>query len=185
MGDSGRVHLTRPLSAVHRAAAGLVVAGLFTSCGPAPSGAIGSGSHEEAGPAVRDLGVDPPGRAILRAWDAARAEAYAAGSAADLARLYEGDAGAADVRLLRDYLDRGLRVDQMEVQVLGLEVLSSGAGECRLRVTDRLRRAVAVGAEHRTALPRDEPSTRVVRFVRRDGGWLVADVRAVSDRAPR
>lgn len=123
--------------------------------------------------------------AILRAWDAARAEAYAAGSAADLARLYEGDAGAADVRLLRDYLDRGLRVDQMEVQVLGLEVLSSGAGECRLRVTDRLRRAVAVGAEHRTALPRDEPSTRVVRFVRRDGGWLVADVRAVSDRAPR
>ncbi len=115
--------------------------------------------------------------AALRAWDRARADAWARGAVADLAALYVGRAGASDARLLREYLERGLRVEGMRTQLLAVEVLARGEGHWRLRVTDRLARAVAVGDAGRHVLPRDEATTRVVELVRSAEGWRVAEVR--------
>ena len=129
------------------------------------------------GHAARSTSVEERAVGVLGAWDAARSSAYARGSVQDLRRLYVDGAGGSDVLLLRDYLDRGLRVEQMQVQVLALEVLRHPPGEWRLRVTDRLSRGVAVGSSTRTVLPRDEATTRMVRLVRSGATWRVAAVR--------
>lgn len=123
---------------------------------------------------------------VLRAWDRERAAAYAEGSVARLRRLYVDGAGRADARLLASYLRRGLRVEGMTVQVLGIEVLGHRPGSWSLRVTDRLSHAVAVGEGSRVVLPRDAASTREVRLVRVAGEWRVAGVRPeeVSAREP-
>lgn len=164
------------------------------SAGPAASSArswLSSGpSHGGAG-AVRPVAAALPAADVLRAWDGRRAEAFAAGDLAALRRLYVpgSRAGTADRALLRGYLDRGLRVEGMRVQVLALDVLAQRSGSLRLRVTDRLVGAVAVGESGRVALPRDEASTRVVVLrrvaatVRPDGApglWRVASVRSSS-----
>lgn len=85
-------------------------------------------------------------------------------------------AGAADARTLRAYLRRGLRVEGMRMQLLRVEVLEDRPRRIRLRVTDRLAGAVAVGAGSRRSLPSDAASTRVVELVRGDAGWQVAEV---------
>ncbi len=115
---------------------------------------------------------------VLRSWDGRRAAAYAEGSVARLRHLYVAGAGRADVRLLSSYLRRGLRVEEMTVQVLALDVLGHRTGSWTLRVTDRLSRAVAVGRGTRVVLPRDAASTRLVRLVRLGERWRVAGVRA-------
>ena len=154
-----------------------------------PEGAEGP-SHGRAG-AVRPVAAALPAADVLRAWDGRRAEAFAAGDLAALGRLYVpgSRAGTADRALLRGYLDRGLRVEGMRVQVLALDVLARRPGSLRLRVTDRLVGAVAVGESGRVALPRDEASTRVVVLrrlaatARPDGApglWRVASVRSSS-----
>lgn len=123
------------------------------------------------GPAVRAA-------AMLRAWDRARAEAWASGSVGALRRLYVGAAGAPDVRLLRAYLERDLRVRDLQVQVLALEVLHRGPGEWRLRVTDRLAGGTVVGVDGaREQLPRDRATTRALALRRVDGRWRMAAVR--------
>jgi hypothetical protein len=119
---------------------------------------------------------------VLRAWDARRAEAWARGSPADLRQLYVGEAGRADRALLRAYRDRGLRVEEMEAQLLAVEVLDRSPRSWTLRVTDRLRRAVAVEGTRRVTLPRDRPSVRQVRLVRVGGAWRVAEVSAPGRR---
>ena len=134
-------------------------------------------------------GADAPATAVLRSWDAARSRAFAAGDTDALRRLYvEGSpAGRSDVRLLRAYLRRGLRVEGMRMQVLALEVLDERGRRLRLRVTDRLAGAVAVGPGARWPLPRDRASTRDVEL-RRDpaGEWQVRSVReSVPRRAGR
>ena len=122
---------------------------------------------------------DPVAQAlsVLHRWDAARAEAWSSGSVPALRRLYVDGAGASDVRLLRDYTDRGLRVEDLRMQVLALDVLRRGPGEWHLRVTDRVARAVLVGPAGRSLLPRDEATTRTVRLVRHAGRWCAAAVR--------
>jgi hypothetical protein len=121
---------------------------------------------------------------VLRAWDGARSRAFAHGDLAALRKLYApgSTAGTSDVRLLRAYLDRGLHVEGMRMQLLALEVLRRTHTRLRLLVTDRLAGAVAVGEGTRTALPSDRASTRVVVLRRtEDGGeWRVA---SVSDSA--
>ena len=103
------------------------------SAGPAASSArswLSSGpSHGRAG-AVRPVAAALPAADVLRAWDGRRAEAFAAGDLAALGRLYVpgSRAGTADRALLRGYLDRGLRVEGMRVQVLALDVPRSGQG---------------------------------------------------------
>lgn len=115
---------------------------------------------------------------VLRRWDAARAEAYATGSPAALRRLYQGDAGAPDVRLLEGYLRRGYRVEGMCMQLLDVRILRRTPAALTLRVTDRLAHAVAVGRGERIELPRDHAGTRTVRLRRGpDDRWRVAAVR--------
>lgn len=131
-----------------------------------------------------DPAVDDAAAAALRvlhAWDARRADAWAAGSPARLRALYLSGsaAGEADVRLLRGYRSRGLRVTGMRTQVLALHVLEERPHRWRVRVSDRLAGAAVVGAGRRTLLPRDAASTRVVTLVRAPGArWRVAAVTA-------
>jgi hypothetical protein len=120
-----------------------------------------------------------PAVTVLRRWDEKRARAYADGSVDALRELYRpgSDAGRDDVRLLRDYRDRGYRVVGMRMQLLAVDVLEHRAGLWRLRVTDRLVDAVAVGHEQRIRLPHDRASTRVLTLVRYRGDWRVGAVR--------
>lgn len=135
----------------------------------------------------RSRAVVRPGRgpvvraaAVLRAWDERRARAWAEGDAARLRGLYVGRAGAADVRLLRRYAARGLRVEDLATQLLAVEVIGRGPRRWRLRVTDRLAGGDVVGADVRFRLPSDRADIRVVRLVRgTDGTWRVAEVRRV------
>lgn len=100
----------------------------------------------------------------------ALADLYTAGSAA----------GRADVALLKAYLRRGLRVTGLRMQVFAVRVLRHGPDSWRLRVTDRLARAVAVAAGGAVRLPRDSAATRVISMVRgSDGRWRVSAVRPV------
>lgn len=137
--------------------------------------------------AVRPVSaVEDPASATLREWDAKRAAAYAAGAVGELRRLYVrgSAAGAADARLLQGYVERGLVVVGMRMQVLALDVLRDRPRLLRLRVTDRLVGAEARGATGVLPLPRDVASTRVVTFRQVAGGWRVASVRAEPGRQP-
>lgn len=115
---------------------------------------------------------------VLRAWDTSRAQAYAAGDAAALSSLYVAGstAGTTDVRLLRSYAGRGLRVEGMSMQILAVVVLARSRGRWRLQVTDRLFGAVAVSERARAVLPRDQASSHVVTMLLRAGVWKVASV---------
>jgi hypothetical protein len=132
---------------------------------------------------VRPAAVEEPAVRVLHAWDERRAAAYARGAPERLADLYVAGsaAGAADVRLLRAYRARGVQVTGMRTQVLAADVLVRRPDRLRIRVTDRLAGAVAVGGGRRVALPRDAASTRVLTLMRGgDGRWRVS---AVVDRS--
>lgn len=117
---------------------------------------------------------------VLRSWDRRRAHAFARGSVPTLRALYApgSEAGTADVAVLREYRRRGLRVEGMRMQVLSVEVLERGPRRWRLRLTDRLQGAVAVGNGLEVPLPRDRASVHVVTLEResRAGRWKVAAV---------
>ena len=152
--------------------AGLVVAVVRVGAGPSPVGRRPTAA----------VPTDLPAAEVLRSWDAQRSAAYAAGSVPMLRDLYVtgSRAGRSDVRLLRRWTGRGLRVEGMRTQVLGMQVLSRGDDRLVLRVTDRLVAATAVGAAGTTPLPRDRADTRVLTLRRgSDGAWRVAAVRAV------
>jgi hypothetical protein len=120
---------------------------------------------------------------VLHAWDERRAAAFGTGSVRRLRELYVpgSQAGAADLRVLRAYRARHLRVSGLRMQVLGLAVLRARPGVLRLRVTDRLVGATAVGVGPRLRLPHDRASTRVVSLMRgADGRWCVATVADVG-----
>ncbi|MEI2810884.1 MAG: hypothetical protein V9F00_12020 [Nocardioides sp.] len=124
--------------------------------------------------------------AILRAWDDARAAAYASGDLVALKALYiPGSAvGRRDQRVLRDYRARGLRVEGMQTQILELRILHTSEDRLELAVTDRLAGAVAVGESGRWRLPRDVASAQRVVLVRARGQWLVASVDVVESQSP-
>ncbi len=115
----------------------------------------------------------------LGEWDDRRADAWARGDTAALARLYVrgSRAGAVDRRLLESYVARGLVVEGMRTQVLSAEVRVEEEQRWVIVVTDRLASAVAVGGGRRLPLPRDRPSRHTVELVRQGGDWLVAEVR--------
>jgi hypothetical protein len=158
-----------------------VVAGGCTA-GPAePSPARVAPAGES--PPVADSSAELPASDVLRAWDRARARAFATDDAAALRRLYVpgSAAGTADVGLLRGYRRRGLRVEGMRMQLLRLTVREATPGVLRLRVTDRLVGAVAVGHRVREPLPRDQASTRLLVLRRgQDGRWRIVSVRESS-----
>jgi hypothetical protein len=117
-------------------------------------------------------------RAVLRAWDAARAAAWTSGDRRALAGLYTPGsvAGRRDVAMLRAWTDRGARVSEMTTQVLRLQVLDQGASRLVLVVTDRVARVRSAGL----VLPSDRPSTRRIVLVGSGDGadppWRVASV---------
>lgn len=144
-------------------------------------------SRSVAAAGSSEVAADFPASDVLRGWDRARARAFAEGDVVALRRLYvDGSAaGTADVRLLRSYLRRGLRVEDMRMQLLRVEVVHEDRARLLLRVTDRLAGAVAVDEDTRIPLPQDAASTRVVelRRPRPDVLWRVAVVRE-SGRRP-
>lgn len=119
--------------------------------------------------------------AVLRDWDRARAEAWAAGDVRALRRLYVpgSSAGERDAAMLRRWTDRGLRVRGMTMQVLSVELRRRTERTLVLVVTDRLARAEAVGRSGRIRLPRDGASTRRLVFRDRGGRWRLASAQEV------
>ncbi|MBM7520071.1 hypothetical protein [Nocardioides nitrophenolicus] len=126
--------------------------------------------------------------AVLRDWDRARARAWADGDLAGLRALYVrgSPAGSRDVAMLRAWLRRGLRVEDMAMQVLGIELRRRTDRRIVLVVTDRLTGAVGVrsGTGERLVLPRDGPSTRRLVFVRPGDSWLLASAQDAAPRSP-
>lgn len=136
-----------------------------------PSPALPGGA--DAGPAA------VPALAVLHHWDAARATAWAAGDVLALRRLYtpRSAAGRADVRLLRRYLARGLRVQEMATQVFSARVLADRPHLLRLVVVERLAGGVVGRDGVQVPLPRDRADRHTITLRRVGGRWLVAGVR--------
>ncbi|HSE10392.1 MAG TPA: hypothetical protein VLB29_17145 [Nocardioidaceae bacterium] len=171
-------------AAVLRALVVLTAAVLLAGC---RADAAPSRPPSEPDGAVAPAGF--PASDILRTWDGARSRAFAAGDVHALRRLYvDGSAaGTADERLLWAYRVRGLRVEGMRMQLIAVDVLHHDGRRLRVRVTDRLTGAVAVGPRTRLRLPADRASTRVVELRRtgHDEPWRVASVRSSPWRASR
>ena len=174
----------RLLPALAAVTCACVVATLVVTLVPSrdPSGDAAStqGPAGRAGSVPPTPGAVPSGPAtVLADWDERRAAAWAAGDVAGLSRLYvEGSrTGAADVRLLRHYRSRGLRVTGLTTQVLALDVVDRGPSRLVVVVTDRVVGGRAVGGSSPVALPADRASTRRVVLARRGGRWLVVEAR--------
>lgn len=122
---------------------------------------------------------------VLAEWDERRAAAWARGDAAALSDLYApgSRSGAADVRLLRAYAERGLRVEGLTTQVLALRVLERSPRRLVLVVTDRVVGGSAVGGAAPVTLPADRASTRRVVLVRQRGRWVVVEARDQASAA--
>lgn len=118
-------------------------------------------------------------RAVLVTWDAHRASAWADADVARLRALYAPGSrtGRLDVRMLRRWRAREMRVEGMTTQVHALRVLASSPGHWRLRVTDRLVGAVAVGPTTRLPLPGDGWTERTLELRRAGRGWQVVEAR--------
>lgn len=145
----------------------LLLAGAVLLPGSGPSGPPPPASVDRTAP------VD-----VLRSWDRERAAAWRAGDLRALSGLYVpgSAAGRADRAMLRAYLDRGLRVTGLRMQVASVEVERARESRLVLRVTDRLSTATAVGDGARRALPRDGWSRRRVVLLAGRSGWRVASV---------
>ena len=126
------------------------------------------------------------GLAVLRAWDARRARAWSRSDEDGLRALYVPGSAArrADVRLLRDYRDRGLVVRRLVTQVFAVAVRHRGPEVLRLRVFDRVAGGEVVRRGRTEPLGSTRPVTREVVFRRVDATWRVAEVSG-SERAPR
>lgn len=124
---------------------------------------------------------------VLRAWDKKRAAAYAAGDAQALRQLYLplSKSGANDQRVLKQYIARGLHIEEMETQILGVEILAHTSDSLVLVVTDRLASAIVVGKDLREELPRDGANTRQIELKRVDARWLVGEVDEDPTAQPR
>jgi hypothetical protein len=128
--------------------------------------------------AVRPVAAEARARDVLGEWDRSRAAAWETGGPRALAALYlpGSRAGTSDVRALRRYRQRGLRVTGLRTQVLAWRVLDVGPQRVVVRLTDRVVGGVAVGPGGRTRLPADRPSTRTLTLVRHEGRWVMARV---------
>ena len=123
--------------------------------------------------------ADDPECYALGGLDVARAEALADGNLTDLRSLYaQRDAAAPDVRLLKRYAARGLRVVGAGMVRGQCRVVARTASRVELDVTERLAPAWAVStAGEIMRLPRDEPSHRRVVLTGGRVDWRIASVR--------
>jgi hypothetical protein len=163
---------------------------LATTLTVATIAGIGVAAGGAAAPDVGPRDLDPPPSVVARAsgllaeWDRARAAAWARGDAAALADLYSRSsaAGAHDVADLRRWHHRGLRVVGLRQQVSDLRVLVARPRRLVVRATDRTVDAVAVGERRRTALPVSTWRSHRIRFLLRQGHWVVDEVVAQPAR---
>lgn len=168
--------------------AGVLLGGASAGCAresPTPSAA-----RPVSAPAEVAAPVVPEAVAVLGAWDAARAEAWARGDPALLRRLYVpgSRAGERDRAMLRAWVARGLRVRGLSTQLLSVRSVRRTHASWTLVVTDRVAAGRVVvrgslrgrGPGAPRSLPAGAPSTRTVVLRRVEGGWRVASVR----RAP-
>lgn len=123
---------------------------------------------------------------VLHQWDLRRSRAWAEGDARGLRLLYARGSrtGRRDAAALTSYVDRGLRVTGLRMQLLAVELRSATANAMVLLVTDRMTRAVARGGGRPVVLPRDEPTTWRVSLRRRAGEWRVVEIRPGPTPAP-
>lgn len=163
------------------ALAALAVAAGLTAPAAWPDDAVSVATVGRAAARPADL---PRELDVLLAWDRSRAAAWARSDAAALRRLYlPGSAtGRADVRMLRAYAARALRLRGLATQVLGCDLVRGSPGRMRLLVTDRVVGGEVVGRDAVTALPRDRASRREITFARLDGRWVVVEVRTPARR---
>jgi hypothetical protein len=167
----------------------LLLAAVAVTTAVTTVGVVAAPRHPAHGPPIEPVEITaaaapaaPPQVELLRAWDAQRAEAWARGDPSLLRPLYTPDsrAGRHDRAMLRHWRARGLAVQDLHTQLLSVRELSRSATTWTLLVTDRLLGGVAIGEGVTRALPRDEPTTRMVRLRLLDGRWRVAAVRAVG-----
>ncbi|MBC7633347.1 hypothetical protein [Aeromicrobium sp.] len=109
--------------------------------------------------------------------DEVRAEAFATADSGLLREVYvRGSSGLkVDAAMIAAYHRRGARVLDADMRVLSCRVLRASSSRARLDVVDRLAQArVQWDDGSTTALPRDQPSRRVVTLVRTSDGWRIA-----------
>lgn len=176
--QAGVMDPRRLLPALTAVACALVVVTLVVGHGR-PDGTARTDVRRAGAPTAASGHPAPRPAAVLAGWDQRRAAAWARGDAAALAELYApgSRSGAADVRLLRAYAGRGLRVEGLTTQVLALRVVERSPRRLVLVVTDRVVGGSAVGGAAPVALPADRASTRRVLLVRQRGRWVVAEAR--------
>jgi hypothetical protein len=164
----------------------LLLAGTFTVVTIAAAGvAAGGPSPPPPGArAARAATDESRASAVLRAWDHRRAQAWSRDDTAALAGLYASASptGAQDVRDLRRWHDRGLRVVGLRQQVAVLRVRVETPRRLVVAVTDRTVDGIAVGHHRRTALPSSAWARHRVTLHRVHGRWVVAAVRAQPAR---
>jgi hypothetical protein len=172
--------------AIHRAVPSLVIVVLVTVAlasvattvvglrrDPAPQTAPASDPPSAAEPRP-----EVEAAAVLGAWDADRAAAWASGDVRRLCSLYVAGsvAGERDVARLRRWLERGLVVEGLRTQVLSLREVRRSADRWVLAVTDRVVGGVVRGVTSQP-LPADAATTRTVTMRLVGDRWLVASVR--------
>jgi hypothetical protein len=115
---------------------------------------------------------------VLQAWDHLRGVAWSRADAPALADLYTpaSRTGRRDVRDLRRWRGRGLRVVGLRQQVSGLRVRAETSRRLVLVITDRTVGGVAVGHRRRTALPASAWAQHRIVLRRVGDRWLVEDV---------
>ena len=170
--------LVRSLLAV---VAATITLGMTLEACTAEPGTTRSNSARAA--AVDAENVEPHELRVLHAWDARRAATYAGGDVPALRRLYvDGSrAGTRDVTTLRSYVDRGLHVEDLRMQVLGAEVLRDDRAVVRVHVRERVASGLVSGAGGDVPLPRDRVDAHVITFVRPGGAWVVRSVTDPGD----
>lgn len=141
-----------------------------------------------ATPAAGSAVVGRAGRspvAVLQQWDRLRAQAWVAGDAEGLHALYVrgSRAGERDVAMLRRWQERGVRIVELEVQVLRGRVVARAPGRLTVEVSERLARATASVGERRWALPVGSVTERRVTLWRVAGEWRVARVSVAAGEA--
>lgn len=113
---------------------------------------------------------------VLGELDDVRAEAFANGDTARLDEVYAPSSTGrdADAAMISAYANRGARVTGADLVLLSCRVTSSSADEVRLDVVDRLGASRIVWDDGTSrALPRDQPTRRVVTLVRTADGWRI------------
>ena len=111
--------------------------------------------------------------------DVARAEALANGNLTDLRSVYAHAAAAEpDVRLLKRYAARGLRIVGAGMVRGECRVVTRATSRVELDVSERLARSWAVGPTGESVrLPRDEASRHRIVLTGGVGRWQIASVR--------